>query len=66
MFDVKTAQFITDEVKPMVRKTIPELLKRIEALEKDVHSLNKLPEANPFVYGGAAKSLKSKKVKAKE
>lgn len=65
MFDVKTAQFITDEVKPMVRKTIPELLKRIEALEKDVHSLNKLPEANPFVYGGA-KSPKSKKVKAKE
>ncbi len=33
MSEIKNKQFITEEVKPMVRTTIPDLIKRVEALE---------------------------------
>lgn len=37
--ELKQKQFVDNEVKPMVRQVIPELIERIEKLEKKIASM---------------------------
>ena len=58
--ELRLKQFVNDEVKPVIRKTLPEILARLEALEKATKPKTSKPKAP------TEKKTAKKKPKVKE